>query len=171
MKKYFKTITLVFCVIIGFFEVKAQNQNDIYAGFIFHFGKYVQWPANMQSGDFVVGVVGNGAIKTKLDNLASTKNLNGRKIVVKKVKAATDLSGCNLVFIPNDESSMISVLKSAAKTNKVLLVSEGDGNLSKGSVFNFIEKDGKVRFEFDQAAADANGLKVSADLIKLAIVK
>lgn len=149
----------------------AQNQYDVYAGFMFHFGKYVQWPADMQAGDFVIGVVGNSPMKGKLDNLASSKNINGRKIIIKKVSGVADVDGCNVLFIPNSDIGQIAAFKGVTKSKKILLVTEGDGNISKGSVFNFIEKDGKVRFEFSQAEADAHGLKVSSDLIKLAIVK
>ena len=149
----------------------AQNQYDVYAGFMFHFGKYVQWPSKLQSGDFVIGVVGNSPMKSKLDALASSKNINGRKIVVKKVTTAADVAGCSVLFIPNADIGQAATLKPAAKSNNVLLVSEGDGNIAKGSIFNFIEKDGKVRFEYSEADAQAHGLKVSGDLVKLAIVK
>lgn len=169
-QRFHKLIAIIVLALLPI-VANAQNQYDVYAGFMFHFGKYVQWPDNMQSGDFVVGVVGNSAMKTKLDNLAASKNINGRKIVVKKVAGVADVDGCNILFIPASDAGQVTVLKSAAKSKKVLLVTEGDGNISKGSVFNFIEKDGKVRFEYSQAEADAHGLKVSADLVKLAIVK
>ncbi|MFN8437423.1 MAG: YfiR family protein [Cytophagales bacterium] len=152
-------------------KIDAQNQNDIYAGLMFHFGKYVQWPANMQSGDFVIGVQGNSPLKGKLETLAASKNINGRKIVIKKVASSSDLEGCHILFVPDNSIASIAEYKSKIKANHVLLVTEGDGNLQKGSVFNFIEKDGKVRFEFSQSDADAHNLKVSSDLVKLAIVK
>lgn len=169
-QRFHKLIAIIAMALLPIMA-NAQNQYDVYAGFMFHFGKYVQWPDNMQTGDFVVGVVGNSAMKTKLDNLAASKNINGRKIVIKKVVSAADVEGCNILFIPASDISQVASLKGAAKSKKVLLVTEGDGNISKGSIFNFIEKDGKVRFEFSQAEADAHGLKVSSDLVKLAIVK
>lgn len=151
--------------------INAQVQYDVYAGFMLHFGKFVQWPAEQSSGDFVIGVVGDQAIKSKLEGLASTKNINGRKIVIRKVAGVGDLEGCHVLFVSKGEATKITTYYSSTKTHKILLVSEGDGNLSKGSVFNFIEKDGKIRFEYSQSEAEAHGLKVSADLVKLAIQK
>jgi hypothetical protein len=150
---------------------EAQGQYDIYAGFMFHFGKFVQWPSELQSGDFVIGLVGDCPIKNRLDNFAATKNINGRKIVIRTVASTTDLKGCNILFIPKNENAKLATYASGAKTYNILLVTESEGNITKGAVFNFIEKEGKVRFEFNQSEADSHVLKVSADLVKLAVAK
>lgn len=150
---------------------EAQGQYDIYAGFMFHFGKFVQWPSELQTGDFVIGIVGDCPIKNRLDNFAATKNINGRKIVVRSVGSVADLKGCNILFIPKNENAKLSTYASGAKTYNILMVTESEGNITKGAVFNFVEKEGKVRFEFSQSEADSHVLKVSADLVKLAIIK
>ncbi|MFN8437758.1 MAG: YfiR family protein [Cytophagales bacterium] len=165
-----KTYIIILLGIINY-QSQAQSQYDIYSSMMLYFGKYVQWPTHLQSGDFTIGIVGNCPLKGKLESIATAKNINGRKIVVKKIESNADIKGCNIIFFPENKSESISNYKNTIKSENVLCVSEGDGNLSKGSVFNFIEADGKVKFEYSSNEANTSGLKVSADLVKLAIAK
>lgn len=170
--KNLKTKKVLVTVLILLFgsNANAQVQFDVYAGFMVHFAKFVQWPSGEHATDFVIGVVGNTPLKAKLESMATSKTINGKKIIVKNVEKSSDLEACNMVFIPKTESSKIASLHVESKSKNVLLISEGVGNIAKGTTFNFIEKEGKIRFEYSQAEADAHGLKVSSDLVKLAIL-
>lgn len=149
----------------------SQAEYKIYAGFMYHFGKYIQWPTAKSSGDFVIGVVGSSPINSALDALAGSKDINGRKIVIKPVSSSGDLSACNILFIPKSDHGKLSGYTSAGKSNSVLIVTESDGSTSQGSVVNFIQDAGKVRFELSEDGATKNGLKVASELKKLAILK
>lgn len=161
-------------VFIGFFGAGssyAQSEYKMYAGFIYNFTRYIQWPANKSTGDFVIGYVGGSEIAAPLNELAATKNVNGRKIVVKKIAAPAEASACHVVFFSKTASASVASFKTAMKSGSALVITEHAGMTDKGSIINFIQEEGKVKFELKDSEALAYGLKVSADLKKLAILK
>jgi hypothetical protein len=50
------------------------------------------------------------------------------------------------------------------------VISETEGSGTKGSHINFIVKDGKLAFELNQMSINKQGLKVSIELTRLAIL-
>lgn len=171
--KNFKTLQNVGYIYVAMFFLlfinisKAQGQYKLYAGFIYHFSKYVQWPE--QSGDLVVGVLGNSPINTELAAIDG-KMAGNRKVIIKNLKSMSDVGSCQIVFIPQSMSADIADLYSKTKGKNILIVSETDNGAKKGAIINFIQDGGKVRFELNMKAAADNGLKISADLQKVAIM-
>jgi hypothetical protein len=60
----------------------------------------------------------------------------------------------------------------AAHTNgkPVLIITDKPGMGGKGAVINFVEQEGKIKFELNQSQAEKRGLKVSGSLTQLAIL-
>jgi hypothetical protein len=148
----------------------AQGTPQVQTGFIYHFTKYIQWPSTMQSGDFVIGVLGNSDMKSALESLASTKKVGSRAIKVKVFRSSSDVEKCHILFIGKNKEGDMDNLLSKAKSNSTLVVTESSGAATKGSCINFIEASGKVRFELNMATAETNGLQVASNLKSLAIL-
>jgi hypothetical protein len=55
-------------------------------------------------------------------------------------------------------------------TLSILVITEEEGLGVKGSSVNFIEKDGKLAFEMNQASLTKHNLKASNELARLAII-
>ncbi len=165
-----KNVLVILLVVMFSASVNAQESSKVYTGFIYHFTKYIKWPSNMQSGNFVIGVIGGDDIASELESLASSKKVGSRSIKIEKFSSAADMGSCHIVFVGNGKSSQMASVVSKAKSNSTLVVTESAGATEKGSVINFIPKDGKVRFELSLASAKSHGLVVSSDLSRLAIV-
>jgi hypothetical protein len=52
----------------------------------------------------------------------------------------------------------------------ILVVTESEGLGAKGSDINFVVKDGKLAFELNQLSINKQGLRVSNELTRLAIL-
>jgi hypothetical protein len=66
-------------------NAKAQETDyKAYSLFVYNFMKYVEWPEAQSKGDFVIAVLGDSPINKELENLAASKKLKGRNIVLKK---------------------------------------------------------------------------------------
>jgi hypothetical protein len=50
------------------------------------------------------------------------------------------------------------------------VVTDKPGMSGKGAAINFVELDGKIKFEINQQVTEAHGLKVSSSLTNLAII-
>ncbi len=166
MKKTF--LLAAFTLFVFANRVWAQEGDyRIHAVFLYNFTKYVQWPPAGQSGDFVIGVVGNAPIYDELTKIPNGKMAGSQKIVVVKFKSADAITNCQILFVPAHMNFDNVQGKIAGKP--VLLITEKPGLAQKGSSINFVIKENKWRFELNENATRQVGLKVSAELTKLAI--
>lgn len=149
-------------------RVWAQEADyRIHAVFLYNFTKYVQWPNSSQSGDFVIGVVGNSPIYDELMKITDGKMAGSQKIVVTRFKSAEAITNCQMLFVSSHVNFESIQAKTAGKP--VLLITEKAGLAQKGSNINFVIKENKWRFELNENATRNAGLKISAELAKLAI--
>ncbi|MDO1447248.1 YfiR family protein [Rhodocytophaga aerolata] len=162
----------IFLVMSIGLQVGAQAQTTDYkfhSVFIYNFTKYIQWPAEQQAGDFVIGVLGNSSISEDLEKMAMNKTVGTQKIVVKKFKSAAEAGTCHILFIPNNSNVSFDDIQHKFKGKPTLLITEKTGLAQKGSGINFVLQDNKWKFELNEAATQSAGLKVSKELSKLAI--
>jgi histidinol-phosphate/aromatic aminotransferase/cobyric acid decarboxylase-like protein len=150
---------------MNYTSVSAQTQYSIYASLLFHFAKYTQFPAS--NNVLTVGIMSNSQL------LHEAMALNGRSVgtstlQVKEISDVSEISKCNIIFVPSKLSSRFSEILSAAKESHTLIISDCPNACKGGVVINFFEEGSKVRFEISNKNAAACGLKISNDLQKLA---
>jgi hypothetical protein len=149
----------------------AQEVNyKVHSLFMYKFSQYIEWPESHSSGDFVIGVIGNSPVLEELQAIAASKKVGTRSISVKKLSPGSDLSGCHMVFLAGSQSGNIGDISAKLKGKPTLIVSEKAGLAEKGAGINFIIVDDKMKFELNKNNIQSQGLKVSGDLVKLAIV-
>jgi hypothetical protein len=86
---------------------------------------------------------------------------------VREVTAAT-IGGCQLLYLPNDLSTRKAVLESVGAT-PILTVSDAPKFLDEGGIVQLMLVENRVRFEIDATAAQRAGLRLSAQLLRLAV--
>ena len=148
---------------------KSQDYR-IHSVFIYNFTKYIQWPSSAQSGDFVIGVLGNSPMVQSLEKLASERKIGNRSMVIKKFNSVDQVSQCHMLFIPENNSNDLEAALAKIGGQSTLIMTERQGLGSRGSGINFIVVDGKQKFELNKAATEKAQLKVSNELTSLAIV-
>ena len=121
------------------------------------------------SDPFVIGVLGNDPFDKLLDEIAASKKIAGRRIVVRRFREADSIERCQMLFIA---ASTTEELRKAAmehlKAAPVLIVGERPGMALRGAAINFIIEDNKVRFEINREAAHSRHLSISSKLLGLA---
>lgn len=166
-----RIITIAIAVFTLTVSASANSQYKLYAGFMYHFAKFTQWPADKQDGDFVIGIIGSADMMEATTALASSKRVGTRNIVVKSFNTAAEAKGCHMVFISKSKEGEISKATLLAKTHQFLVITESSNATTHGSTINFVESAGRIQFELSKSAADAQGLRISSELQKLAIMK
>jgi hypothetical protein len=166
MKKF------IFLVIFSVVFSLAQAQSHKYQSvFIYTFTKYVIWPEAYNAGDFEILVLGDCPILPELQEMANLKKVNGtRPIKITKIKSASEIRKCNILFVPANQSGQIADIVSKVSNQSILIVTEEPGLGAKGSNINFIVKDGKLAFELNQSAISKQNLKIANELTRLAIL-
>jgi hypothetical protein len=152
----------------SFNTVQAQDDNySIHANIIYHFTKYINWPASQKTGDFVIGVAGDSPLYEELKKTVANKMVGNQKIVIKKVSASASAFNCHILFLSDDESE--SIRKIAARTNDsgTLLVSESEGLAQKGSCINFSIVSDHLKLEINKNNIEQRNLSIASELLKL----
>lgn len=169
MKKILKHLMFIglFFALVG--NVKAQVPK-LQSVFIYNFTKYIDWPAEYKTGNFVIGVLGDAPITRELKKMARTKKAGTQTIEVKIFNSVGDIAKCHILFIPGAKSSFISQLTKKVGKKSTLIIGEKDGLTQKGAAINFVLKDNKQKFELSKKNAAKHKLKVSSSLEKLAII-
>ncbi|NJM94847.1 MAG: YfiR family protein [Cytophagales bacterium] len=96
--------------------------------------------------------------------------VGGQTVSVELITSPADAKAFHMVFVPSSQSSKIGDTHSAIGNSSVLLVSEREGLINRGSHINLVIVDGKMKFELNKQAVEAQQLKVSGSLLTLAIV-
>ncbi len=169
MKKIGVVLIGMVLMIVTFQSAWAQKEK-YHSIFIYNFCKYVKWPENQSSGKFVIGVFGNPKIQKDLTTMASTKKINGMQIEVRKISSTAEIGDCNILYVANSESDKMDQITSVTINQSVLIVTDKPGLAQKGAMINFVEIDGKIKFELNQQNAESHGLKVAGSLASLAIL-
>lgn len=147
---------------------KADAQNEKFkALFMYNFTKYIEWPSNMQNGEFVIGVLGNSPMKTELDIIASKKQIGTQPIKIKTFNSINDIGACHILYIPTEKSASLDEAVSKAKGKGILIITDKPGMARRGSGINYVVNGGKQDFEISKSAISAQQLKVNAALYAL----
>lgn len=149
--------------------VLAQQVQDyaVEANIIYHFTKYIDWPPNKKSGDFIIAVVGSSPLYDELKKDIAGKMVGNQKIVIKKISSSAAFINCHILFISEDETDNMKRIASITKDAFTLLVSEEDGLAKKGSCINFITVSDHLKLEINKNNIEDRGLNIASELLQL----
>lgn len=173
MKKIYIFLCLVLSTIslVGQPDVK-QAEAHIKTVYLYNFSKYVEWPTEYSSGNFIIGVVnGSPALLAELNKMAASKTAGSQKFVVKNYQSASEIDKCNILYVPETSNGQLPDILRKIRGNSTLLVTETVGDAHKGAAINFVLKDSKQEFELNKGNAERCKLVVSSSLSALAIAK
>ncbi len=145
------------------------GEYEVKAAFIFNFFKFVEWPVpSLGPGNTInlciFGDIPGGAALDALDG----QGVAGKRVAVRHAASLEDLSGCQALFIAGAEERRLPRILDSLAGAGVLTIGDTDGFARDGVVINFYLEKKKVRFEINLEAAHRAGLKLSAQLIRLA---
>jgi hypothetical protein len=169
-------ILRLFCLtcilLISISKVQAQHETDytIQATIIYRFTKYIDWPANKKSGDFIIGIVGDSPLYDDLKSFIGNKTVGSQKIVVTKMTNSKNYDNCHILFISEEESGNLKKIAELTSGAPVLLITEYNGLAHKGSCVNFITINDRLKLEINKSNADERNLHIASELLELAII-
>ncbi|ALO15422.1 hypothetical protein L21SP5_01780 [Salinivirga cyanobacteriivorans] len=160
---------LLLLLVLSITDLKAQNEK-FKALFMYNFTKYIEWPGDKQSGDFVIGILGNSPMKKELEVIATKKKVGSQPIKVKVFNSINDIGSCHILFIPSGKSSSLDEVKARVGGKGVLIITDRPGFGRKGSGINYVLKGGHQDFEINKSTMDEQRLKVNSALYSLGTV-
>src|SRR5215831_7304676 len=128
-------------------RASAQNADSesseylIKAGFIYNFGKLVEWPGSafpQATSPITIGVLGNDNFAATLEHVVDGKKIDARQFVIKRLRWGKDFScSCHILFIASAESVHADEAVQAVRSTSVLTIAETPGFARRGGIINF----------------------------------
>ncbi len=163
---------LVFLTIVVFFitglKVNAQ-QGKFQTIFIYNFYKQMEWPPNYKGSDFVIGVLGTSEITPMLTKLTVSRS-GKTNFKIAKFSSSSLITKCNMIYIPANQSRQFGAVQRKLAGSSTLIITEKPGLGGKGSCINFVEINGRLKFELNKSAIAKARIQVSDMLKSLAII-
>ncbi|MEY2407472.1 MAG: hypothetical protein QOF48_142 [Verrucomicrobiota bacterium] len=171
-----KTLAFVTCLFAGApgtaaAEPPAAREYQLKAAFLYNFTKFVEFPAQSFSdakAPIVIGVFGKSALSAELESAVKDRHVDGRSFVIKSLDQPGEVTQVHVVFICGGEIGRFSEIQHCLKGTGVLTVGDTDTFSKHGGMINFVMEGGKLRFDINNDSAEAAGIKLSAQLLKLA---
>lgn len=141
----------------------------IKAAYVYNFARFVEWPTRSSQGPLRIGVLGHGDLAAPLEEIVRGKSANGRQLEVVQVSVESEADRCEIVLIERSESRRIKEIVEALAGKPVLTVCDTGNCAHDGGMIAFRMADESVRFQINQDAAEHAGLRISSQLLKVAI--
>jgi hypothetical protein len=152
-------------------DTGTSREHQIKAAFVYNFTKFIEWPAQSfpdANAPIIIGVLGETPFATELEQLVRDRKVNGHTILVKRIQSVAEAASTHLLFVSATEDAQLASLRAALESRPIVTVGESSSFAQSGGTITFILQDDKVRFEISTATAEQTGLRISAQLQKLA---
>src|SRR4051812_10661887 len=116
-------IILIVWAMLGAFVAAAsgdppRREYEVKAAMICTIAQFVEWPPGSFDSDaspVVIEVVGENPFGQALEQIAASKKVGDRSIVVKYVENADQIGTCHLLFVPASDTSHLGDILQAVR--------------------------------------------------------
>jgi hypothetical protein len=146
------------------------NEYRLKAAFMYQLPQLVVWPSAIWQDAQAVQlcIASPNPFGSELEQLLRGESLNGRPLLVREIAGSDELVGCHVLFV-GARSDVAGPVLRAAVGRPILTVGEGDRFFESGGIIVMKIVDGRVRFDVNATNAAKNGLRISSQLLSLAL--
>jgi hypothetical protein len=148
----------------------AADEFRLKAAFIYRFPHFVEWPPTTVSGQKTLDlcVLSPDPFHGALSELVEGETLNGIPLSVRQVDGGAGIEACHVLFVPKATPERRAILRRVSD-HAVLTVGDSPTFLDEGGIVQLRVVDRRVRFDINAGAASRAGLRLSAQLLRLAV--
>jgi len=150
-------------------RAEGPSEYAVKAAFLYNFAKFVEWPEGTFSGaadPIALCVLNENPFGTLLEDAVRDKTVNGRQIAVREAKTLSAAARCHIVFLAS--GSLDEHLR-ALVNQPILTVSDAESAVERGAIIGLKLEERRVRFEVNLVSARKARLKLSSQLLKIAV--
>lgn len=151
-------------------NLEPNNESTIKALFIYNFTKQIEWPnENLSKPQFTICVYDDSEMAERLIEIVKGRKFFEKPFEVKNIKKLSEITGAQLLFIPQSYGKKIEKELINLPQNGLLVITEEKTIPANYSSINLVEKNSQLRFEINHQLTKKQNLKISNSLLKLAI--
>jgi hypothetical protein len=168
-----RLLALLVLVALGSGTVLGETSADEYrlkAVFLYRFAEFVEWPPEAWANrdQIEICALAKAPFAQALREMIGSERLRGRAVAIREIHADDPIETCHLLFASGGPDLWRPALRRVASL-PVLTVGDGDTFLDDGGVIQMRTLDRRVRFEISMSAAQHAGLRLSSQLLRLAL--
>ncbi len=171
MRKVNKLVLVIVLMVFGFSLNSAERPvHEIHSMLVFNFIKYIEWPEETKSGEFVIAIVGDKDVYNTITKFYGTRAIKGQSVKVVGIDDVNSLNNAHVIYISDDFSKQFDGIHEKFSGKPTLMITDKSGLGKKGSCINFKEINGRLKFEINQKSIESNNLKISSQLAGMGIL-
>lgn len=150
---------------------QRPREYQVKAAYLYGFGRFVEWPSGAPiatDGAFVLCVLGDDPFGKLLDDAAYGGVLKNQPVSVRRIERAEDGGACDTVFVSASEQPRLARTLSLLGRRPVLTVGDSPEFARQGGMIGFSMEGSRVRFTVNLTAAQAAGLMLQSELLRVA---
>ena len=140
------------------------------AAFVARFPEFVEWPPPAWQGRTTLDmcVLTPNPFGKDLPDLVGGQSVRGRAVVIHEVQPDAPLDLCHVLYVTRGAEGRGAILHRAAVL-PILTISDEPTFLDTGGIIQLNVVDNRIRFDISYSAADRVGLRLSSQLLRLAV--
>ena len=149
----------------------AEAEDQLKAAFVSKLPQFTEWPESTldQLRRIELCVARPNPFGSSLRELIAGERLGTHPLVVREVDSPQDLDACQLLFVSSQSLHDRSGLLLRARGLPILTVGDAPTFIDEGGIVALRVIDGRVRFDINVEAANQAGLRLSSQLLQLAL--
>jgi hypothetical protein len=152
----------------GVCPAAPPTEYQLKAAFLLNFARYVEWPAaKLGAGSPIrICVLGRDPFGGALV-AHDGRQAQGHDVRVRAIDTVEQAGECHVLFVTESEERRVASILRSAAGKSVLTVSDIDGFAEAGGAVGLFNDDDRVRFDINLGTLQRDGLKASAQLLRL----
>jgi len=151
---------------------EQPSTDQVKAAFLYNFAKFVEWPPgtfDQNRAVIYLGILAKEPLAGAIESLQG-KEVHGRKLMVRRCHGLDDVKKCHIFFASASEKRDLAGIMGSLRGQPLLTVFDELDDFAKiGGIINLTIAEDKIRFSISLNNAEKSGLKISSQLLKLAI--
>jgi len=154
-----------------FAQISKPKEYDVKATYLYNFARFVEWPASAaaKDGPFAICLLGEDPFGHALDAVLEGESINGKAVAARRIAKPQDAANCRVLFISMSEENRLKEILASLDKASVLTVSDIPQFATRGGMIQFISTEKRIRFEVNLSNAGDAGLRLSSELLKVAV--
>jgi hypothetical protein len=152
-------------------RAEEPSEYEIKSAFLFKFASFVEWPRGTfedKNSPLVIGILGDDPFGRDFDERVRGHPVGGRAVVIRRYRNAADAAKAQILFVSASEHDHLPAILDQLKDSGTLIVGDGERFARRGGMIGFVMSGASVHFCINHEATKRAGLKVSAELLRLA---
>lgn len=152
---------------IGIAVEGPGREDQLVAAYLYNFLKFIEWPTS-GNGSLTVCVMGADGVHDALATGIDAKAVGARPLAVRRLQARERLEGCDALYVDAQVVSSNPQLASV-RQQALLTVSNAAGYARDSGIIEIFTSNNRLRFNVNLTRAERAGLRISSNLLKLAV--